>query len=454
MGDDTTGTGVRPARSSVLRLRGLPFQATESDIEEFFTGYDLKQCQICKRNGRSTGEAYVQLETEAVAGQALQELNCKHMGRRYIEIFEASESDLSPGLEGKGVLGYVLRLRGLPYSATRSDVEKFFESVQIYKGEEGVVFSVTSSGRPTGEAYVEFMSEEAQQDAMKRHKQHMGSRYIELFKSTKADLLQALQQNRFYKEQAERRQWLAQNVPAIPADSSGLRSPYNPAGQVEDVTKFLQSLSVNQQNYQVMPGGQDPSGGYQNYEGQQEAAGGQDESGHYAPRDAHQNYVDSPHYPSGPGPPGSHMGGAGQMGNSAHHYHGGGRGRMGAGHQAPPGVQPGQQMAPHDMMMMQQHYLMQQHMMQQQQLGGWDVPPHSNMQSGQAPYPSGYGPLSGPGMPMGRGGFAQGPLPYMYPAPAPTSSLPPQGELGEGNDSGLDISAGGGSPPVDGKGDM
>lgn len=140
------------------------------------------------------------------------------------------------------MLGYVLRLRGLPYSATRSDVEEFFETIQIYKGEEGVVFSVTSSGRPTGEAYVEFMSEEAQQDAMKKHKQHIGPRYIELFKSTKADLLQALQQNRFYKEQAESRQWITQNMSNMPGDNPGLRSPYPPSiGGVEDVTKVLQS---------------------------------------------------------------------------------------------------------------------------------------------------------------------------------------------------------------------
>lgn len=111
MADGAVTATVRPARSSVLRLRGLPFQATETEIEEFFAGFDLKQCQIGKRNGedatpqqtrlptrvhavhpactarsgRSTGEAYVQLDTEMAAGQALQELNCKHIGRRYIE---------------------------------------------------------------------------------------------------------------------------------------------------------------------------------------------------------------------------------------------------------------------------------------------------------------------------------------------------------------------------------
>lgn len=79
--------------------------------------------------------------------------------------------------------------------------------------------------------------------------------------------------------------------------------------------------------------------------------------------------------------------------------------------------------------------------------------PH--MASGQAPYPSGYAPLSTPAIPIGRGAFGSGPLPYMYPVPAHTSPLPssmhPQvTDLGEGNDSGLDISPGGGSPPVDG----
>ncbi len=37
--------------SSVLRLRGLPFQATEEDIKEFFSGYELKQIFICRRGG-------------------------------------------------------------------------------------------------------------------------------------------------------------------------------------------------------------------------------------------------------------------------------------------------------------------------------------------------------------------------------------------------------------------
>ena len=53
------------------------------------------------------------------------------------------------------------------------------------------MFTCTPEGRPKGEAYVEFGSEEAQKEALKRHKNEMGERYIELFLSTKANMLQA-----------------------------------------------------------------------------------------------------------------------------------------------------------------------------------------------------------------------------------------------------------------------
>ena len=39
--------------------------------------------------------------------------------------------------------------------------------------------------RPTGEAFVEFVSAEEAGRAMEKHKQHMGSRYVELFRVTK-----------------------------------------------------------------------------------------------------------------------------------------------------------------------------------------------------------------------------------------------------------------------------
>ena len=61
--------------------------------------------------------------------------------------------------------GWVLRMRGLPFTATAADVVKFFEGLELARGAAGVVFTCTSDGRPLGEAYVEFTTEEAQQAA-------------------------------------------------------------------------------------------------------------------------------------------------------------------------------------------------------------------------------------------------------------------------------------------------
>lgn len=105
--------------------------------------------------------------------------------------------------------GYVIRLRGLPYSASATDVLKFLDGIEVVRGLEGVVFTYTPDGRPTGEAFVELQTEDGQREAMKRHKELMGNRYIELFTSTKADLNQAIQHNRLILGYANRqRQWI------------------------------------------------------------------------------------------------------------------------------------------------------------------------------------------------------------------------------------------------------
>lgn len=94
--------------------------------------------------------------------------------------------------------GYVVRLRGLPFTATLSDVLHFFQGLDTVRSPPGVVFTCTPDGRPSGEAYVEFMTAAAQQSALQRHKQQLGSRYIELFPSSKGDLFHSIQHNGYY----------------------------------------------------------------------------------------------------------------------------------------------------------------------------------------------------------------------------------------------------------------
>lgn len=115
----------------------------------------------------------------------------------------AGEADLlaaTSGGEGARptLRGHVVRLRGLPFNSTAQDVLAFFEGVETVGGEAGIVFTCTPDGRPTGEAYVVLAGPEAQAAALARHKEKIGSRYIEIFESSRGDMYQAVQQHGYF----------------------------------------------------------------------------------------------------------------------------------------------------------------------------------------------------------------------------------------------------------------
>jgi heterogeneous nuclear ribonucleoprotein F/H/epithelial splicing regulatory protein 1/2 len=65
----------------------------------------------------------------------------------------------------------------------------FFEGFNIMPN--GIHIVMGSTDRPTGEAFVEFISSDEAQRGMERHRQNIGSRYIELFRATKSEMLLA-----------------------------------------------------------------------------------------------------------------------------------------------------------------------------------------------------------------------------------------------------------------------
>jgi hypothetical protein len=60
--------------------------------------------------------------------------------------------------------GGVLRLRGMPFSVTHTDVQKFFEAYKLRS--PGVFLLSGQDGRVTGDAFVVFDSEEQATEAM------------------------------------------------------------------------------------------------------------------------------------------------------------------------------------------------------------------------------------------------------------------------------------------------
>lgn len=55
----------------------------------------------------------------------------------------------------------------------------FATGCDIVDGKDGIHFTSTRDGRPSGEAYIELLSEKDLESALLKDKNHMGKRYIE-----------------------------------------------------------------------------------------------------------------------------------------------------------------------------------------------------------------------------------------------------------------------------------
>ncbi|XP_059089266.1 epithelial splicing regulatory protein 1-like isoform X1 [Tigriopus californicus] len=204
--------GIRSRTDAVdgeccVRARGLPWQASDQDIARFFVGLNLARggVALClSSQGRRNGEALVLFESPAHRDMALKR-HKHHIGNRYIEVYKASGEDFinvagGNNKEAQSFLSrggqVIIRMRGLPYDCTAKQVTEFFESGEsgcdVLDKEDGVLFVRKPDGRATGDAFVLFTEEKDAEKALQKHKEIIGSRYIELFRSTTAEVTQIL----------------------------------------------------------------------------------------------------------------------------------------------------------------------------------------------------------------------------------------------------------------------
>ena len=69
-------------------------------------------------------------------------------------------------------------------------VEFFSVEIPVAGGEDGILFVKHRNGKMTGDAFVLFGSEEIATRALAKHKEYLGTRYIEIFRSTTAEVQQ------------------------------------------------------------------------------------------------------------------------------------------------------------------------------------------------------------------------------------------------------------------------
>jgi len=85
-----------------------------------------------------------------------------------------------------------VRLRGLPFNVTVDTILQFFQGFHIPNGALGVHLALGSNGRPNGEAFVEFPSEEIADAALAKDRASIGQRYVEVFRTNPEQMHQAL----------------------------------------------------------------------------------------------------------------------------------------------------------------------------------------------------------------------------------------------------------------------
>ncbi|KFW67100.1 G-rich sequence factor 1, partial [Pygoscelis adeliae] len=173
----------------LIRAQGFPFSCTEEDVLTFFDSCRIRNGEngihfLLNREGRRRGDALIELESKADVQRAL-EKHLRYMGPRYVKVFEVHDSDVEGLLqnlrdESQAINDGVVLLRGLPFSSTEDDIADFFSGLKItdiafvYRGE-----------RRTGEAFVQFAAPEMAAKALLRHREYMGTRYIEVYVSRK-----------------------------------------------------------------------------------------------------------------------------------------------------------------------------------------------------------------------------------------------------------------------------
>lgn len=173
---------------AVLRLEGLPFKATVDEIDDFFSESDVRVENVhllLNRDLRPSGTGFVELSETDIKSALQLSGKCIADTKRYVKIVKSDTNELDWHLRrqrltrtSKGSDGFFcVRMYGLPFKVNEYQIACWFESeadcvdVQIHLNQEG---------RASGDATAYFTSEDIARAAMKRNKEDMEGRYINL----------------------------------------------------------------------------------------------------------------------------------------------------------------------------------------------------------------------------------------------------------------------------------
>lgn len=242
----------------IIKVQGLPWSCTPQDILQFFSECrirdGLKGIHLTTNpiTGKPSGQAFVELEHEDDVSKAL-EKHRQYLGPRYVEVYELTNSDAEAILKN-APSDCVVRLRGLPYSSSEPDIVHFFSGLDIVQN--GITIVKDHQGRNSGQAFVEFTSQQAFEEALRKDREMMGHRYIEVFCSRKNEIHSSWKTSTnsslFQLRSTPRTESIAHNSDrhgshlssASPSHCVHMRGlPFNASG--EDIVQFFYPLVVS-----------------------------------------------------------------------------------------------------------------------------------------------------------------------------------------------------------------
>ncbi|KAM9723084.1 RNA binding motif protein 12Bb isoform 1-T2 [Menidia menidia] len=202
----------------VIRLQGLRFTAGSEDIRKFFTGLKIPDGGVHIIGG-ALQEAFIIFSSDEAARRAMSRSGGSIKGvpvklllssraemqnvlerttrerpednMRYSRRSQEPEvgSSYTPPVQYQSAADeenfFGLFLSGLPYSVTEDEIRDFFSGLLVYE----IVLLKNHNGQNNGKGLVSLSSREDALEGLKRHKQYIGSRYIEVFTTTCKDWL-------------------------------------------------------------------------------------------------------------------------------------------------------------------------------------------------------------------------------------------------------------------------
>lgn len=216
----------------VIRLQGLPVTAGSEDIRKFFTGLKIPDGGVHIIGG-DREEAFIIFASDEDARRAMTRSGGCIQGtpvalllssktemqtflersttnvevpqeRRYEENPRHGRRSVDPEVGKRPAMrmGYAppqqqqqqkpaddmcVFLRGMPFSVTEDEVENFFSGLTIHE----IILLRNARGQQNGNGFVQFATREDASEALKRDRDYIGSRYIEVSSTTADDWYRA-----------------------------------------------------------------------------------------------------------------------------------------------------------------------------------------------------------------------------------------------------------------------